>query len=167
MRLVVHTPRTQIALRSHRSHRYTTRLPVQICTQIRPKMPGRQTSHMTASSPPALVSSTYPSKTSHASCPSLSCLMSGALHSSTSQLNHSAFGGIRGAFRGCLGGVRGYQGFQGVCGVYFVTETVQVELRSGRVSAPASHPPYTDRCNDSPSFPLPSPPARPADAAST
>ena len=32
------------------------------------------------------------------------------LHSSTSRLNLSAFVGIGGAFRGCLGGVRGYQG---------------------------------------------------------
>jgi len=39
-------------------------------------------------------------------------------------------GCIQGLCRGCLGGVRGYQG---VSGVYFVSETAQVELKSGRV----------------------------------
>jgi len=33
-------------------------------------------------------------------------------------------------FKGCLGDVRR---FWGVCRVYFVTETAQVELKSGRV----------------------------------
>ena len=39
-------------------------------------------------------------------------------------------GYISGLFKGCLGGVRGYQG---VCRVYFVSETAQVELTSERV----------------------------------
>ena len=38
-------------------------------------------------------------------------------------------------FRGCLEGV---WGDQGVFRVYFVSETAQVELKSGPVSAPAS-----------------------------
>ena len=44
-------------------------------------------------------------------------------------------GCIQGGVRGCSGGIRGYCG---VCGVYFVSETAQVELKTGRVSAPAS-----------------------------
>ena len=59
------------------------------------------------------------------------------LHSSTFQLNVSAFCGIGGArgivwglFCGCLGGVRGCSG---VYVVYFVSDTTQVELKSGRV----------------------------------
>ena len=47
----------------------------------------------------------------------------------------------RGAFGGCLGCVwevsGGSKEYQGVFRVYFVSETAQVELRSGRVSAPA------------------------------
>ena len=43
----------------------------------------------------------------------------------------------RGAFRGCLGGVQEVSGgnkeYQGVFRVYFMSETAQVELRSGRV----------------------------------
>ena len=43
----------------------------------------------------------------------------------------------RGAIRGCLGGVyevaRGIKEYQGVFRVYDVSETAQVELRSGRV----------------------------------
>jgi len=56
------------------------------------------------------------------------------LHSSIFRLNVNAFYGIggacRGRYKGCLGGVREYQG---VCRVCFVSETAQVELRSGRV----------------------------------
>ena len=37
---------------------------------------------------------------------------------------------MQGLFNGCLVGVRGYEG---VSIVYFVPETVQVELKSGRV----------------------------------
>ena len=44
-------------------------------------------------------------------------------------------GFIQGLFRGYLGGVRGCQGG---LRVHFVSEMVQVELESGRVSAPAS-----------------------------
>jgi hypothetical protein len=39
-------------------------------------------------------------------------------------------GCMQGMFRGCSGGIRGCYG---VCRVYFVSETAQVELRSGRV----------------------------------
>ena len=39
-------------------------------------------------------------------------------------------GCIKGLFRGCLDGVRGYQG---LLDVYFVSETAQVELKSGRM----------------------------------
>jgi hypothetical protein len=43
----------------------------------------------------------------------------------------------RGACRDCLGGVKevsgGIKEYQGVFRVYFVSETAQVELRSGRV----------------------------------
>jgi len=39
-------------------------------------------------------------------------------------------GCVKGLFRGCLGGVGGYLG---VFTVYFVSETTQVELKSGRV----------------------------------
>jgi len=59
------------------------------------------------------------------------------LHSFTFRLNVSAFCGTGGAFRGCSGGVQGYygvlRGYQGVSRVHFVSETAQVELRSGRV----------------------------------
>jgi len=53
-------------------------------------------------------------------------------------LNISAFCGVGGAFSGCLGGVRGCQGWHGVFGVCFVIDTAQVELRRGCVYAPAS-----------------------------
>jgi hypothetical protein len=63
------------------------------------------------------------------------------LHSSTFRLNVSAFCGIRGCiyelFFGCLAGGRGHQG---VFRVYFVSETAQVEMKSGRVYAPAANP---------------------------
>ena len=60
------------------------------------------------------------------------------LHSSTFRLIASAFCGIGGALRGCLGraseGIWGYMGVSGgswghlgVCRVYFVSETAQVE----------------------------------------
>ena len=39
-------------------------------------------------------------------------------------------GCVQGLLKGCLGGVRGYEG---VSRVYFVSETAQVELKSGRV----------------------------------
>jgi hypothetical protein len=52
------------------------------------------------------------------------------LHSSTIQLNVSAFCGIGGACMGHSGGVSGYEG---VTMVYLVSETAQVELKSGRV----------------------------------
>jgi hypothetical protein len=56
------------------------------------------------------------------------------LHSSTFRLNLSAFCGIRGAIRGCQGVVRGgIRRYYGVFRVYFVSETAQVELISGRV----------------------------------
>jgi hypothetical protein len=57
-----------------------------------------------------------------------------ALHSSTLQLNLSAFFVTGGAVRGCFGGVLGGRG--GVLrafGVCIVSETAQVELISGRV----------------------------------
>jgi len=65
------------------------------------------------------------------------------LHWSTFRLNVNAFCGIggacggrllRGCLRGCLGSVGGYHG---VFGVYFVSEMAQVELKSGRLLAPA------------------------------
>ena len=37
---------------------------------------------------------------------------------------------MQGSLRGCAGGVKGYQGVFGVC---IVSETAQVELKSGRV----------------------------------
>ena len=43
-------------------------------------------------------------------------------------------------FRGCFGRVDGYEG---VFGVYFVSETAQVELKSGQVKAPASRHPVS------------------------
>jgi len=56
------------------------------------------------------------------------------LHSSTLWLNVSAFCRIGGAFRSCLGGVQEVlQGIRGCSGVYFVSGTAQVELKSGRV----------------------------------
>jgi NADH:ubiquinone reductase (non-electrogenic) len=56
------------------------------------------------------------------------------LHSSTFRLNLSAFCGIGGAFRNCSGGGKKvFRGYQGVFRVHFVSETAQVELRSGRV----------------------------------
>jgi len=39
-------------------------------------------------------------------------------------------GCFQGLFTGCSSGVRGHEG---VCRVYFVSETAQVELKSGRV----------------------------------
>jgi len=63
------------------------------------------------------------------------------LHSSTSQLNVSAFCGIGGAFRGCLSGVEGVfvggeEVSSGVGWGVFVSETARVELKSERVKAP-------------------------------
>ena len=52
------------------------------------------------------------------------------LHSSTFRLNISAYWGIGGAFEGCLGGVRSVRG---VFKVYFVSESSQAQLKSGRV----------------------------------
>jgi hypothetical protein len=52
------------------------------------------------------------------------------LHSSTFQLNLSAFCGIRGARRGCVARVKGCLG---CVGCFLVSDTAQVELRSGRV----------------------------------
>jgi hypothetical protein len=56
------------------------------------------------------------------------------LHSFTFQLNLSAFCGIGGAWRGYLRGVHEVLGGIMEClGCAFVSETAQVELRSGRV----------------------------------
>ena len=52
------------------------------------------------------------------------------LHWSTFTLNVSAFYGIGSAFRGCLRSV--YEVLGGIM-VYFMSETAQVELKSGRV----------------------------------
>ena len=57
-----------------------------------------------------------------------------------------------GAFRFCLGVVwevsGGIKEYQGVFRVYFVSETAQDELRSGRVYAPArAHEPRVDLLN--------------------
>ena len=54
-------------------------------------------------------------------------LVGKGLHSFTFQLNVSTFCGIGGAFRGRLGV------FRGCLGCVAVSETAQVELRSGRV----------------------------------
>jgi hypothetical protein len=74
-------------------------------------------------------------ETGQTSC--LGCAAGRVLHSSTFWLNLSAFCGIGGVCRGCLGDVyevlRGLRGDQGVFRVYFVSETAQVELKSGRV----------------------------------
>ena len=63
------------------------------------------------------------------------------LHSSTFRLNLSAFCGI-GVHSGVVQGGVGVREVCGVFRVYFVSETAQVELRSGRVEAPAArhHP---------------------------
>jgi hypothetical protein len=62
---------------------------------------------------------------------------SSGLHSFTSQLNVSAFCGIRGALRVCFGAIlrvfRGCRGMLRVSRVYFVSDTAQVHLKSGRV----------------------------------
>ena len=56
------------------------------------------------------------------------------LHSSTFRLNVSAFRGIGVAYRGCSGNIEEvFGGIRGVSRVYFVSETAQVELNSGRV----------------------------------
>ena len=56
------------------------------------------------------------------------------LLSSTFRLSVSAFCGAGGAFRGCLGGVQGVlRGLRACFRVYFVSETAEVELKSGRV----------------------------------
>ena len=56
------------------------------------------------------------------------------LHSSTFRLNVSAFCGIGSAWKGLFrGGLGGVWGNQGLCRVFFVSETAQVELKSGRV----------------------------------
>ena len=65
------------------------------------------------------------------------------LHSSTFRLNVSVYCGIGGMDRGCVYGMlRGFLGgvgrHRGLSKVYFVSETVQVELKSGRVYAPGS-----------------------------
>ena len=56
----------------------------------------------------------------------------GGLHSSTFRLNVSAICGIGGAFGCCLGCLRGVGGYLGFFRVCFVSETAQIELRSGR-----------------------------------
>ena len=56
------------------------------------------------------------------------------LHSSVSQLNLSASYGIGGARRGCVARVQGvFGGAYGVLGTFFVSESAQVELKSGRM----------------------------------
>jgi hypothetical protein len=56
------------------------------------------------------------------------------LHSSNFRLNVSAFCAIGGALRGSLGGCEGcFSVYEGLFRVYFVSETAQVELKSGRV----------------------------------
>jgi hypothetical protein len=56
------------------------------------------------------------------------------LHSFTFQLNVSAFYGIGGASRDCLGAVYGVLwGMRGCAVCVFVSETAQVELKTGRV----------------------------------
>ena len=56
------------------------------------------------------------------------------LHSFTFQLNVSAFCGIGGAFRGSFRGCSGVLGgMRGCAGWVFLSETAQVELKSGRV----------------------------------
>ena len=60
--------------------------------------------------------------------------MGRGLHSFTFQLKVSAFYGIRGAIRGYSWGDYEVLGsFRGCKGCVFVSETAQVELRSGRV----------------------------------
>jgi len=55
------------------------------------------------------------------------------LHTSTFQLNLSAVHGIGGARRGCVARVKGVSGGVQVVGCILVSDTAQVELRSGRV----------------------------------
>jgi hypothetical protein len=55
------------------------------------------------------------------------------LHSSTFRLTVSAFRGMWGASRACLGGVQGVLGILRGVRVYFVSVTAQVELKSGQV----------------------------------
>ena len=56
------------------------------------------------------------------------------MNSSTFRLNVSAFCGIGGAFRACLGGVWGVTGaVRGCLTGYFVSGTAHVELKSARV----------------------------------
>jgi hypothetical protein len=56
------------------------------------------------------------------------------LHSSTSQLNLSAFHAMGGARRGRVARVKGMLwGFQGILGYFVVSDTAQVELTGGRV----------------------------------
>ena len=57
-----------------------------------------------------------------------------ALHSSTFQLNVSALYGIGGARRGCVARVKGiFRGCSGCVGYFCVSDTAQVELKSGGV----------------------------------
>jgi len=72
----------------------------------------------------------------HRSAPrrSAAAVAAGAYTRITFQLNVSAFPGIVGAFRGYMGSV--YEvtgGVRGCFGCVYVSETAQVELRSGRV----------------------------------
>jgi hypothetical protein len=60
------------------------------------------------------------------------------LHSCTLQLNLNAFAGTGGARRGCVPRMKGMLGgVWGCVGCFFVPDTAQVELKSGRVCAPA------------------------------
>jgi len=60
------------------------------------------------------------------------------LHSSTFQLNLSALYQKGGARRGCVARVKGVlRGCLGCVWCFLVTDTAQVELRGGRVEAPA------------------------------
>jgi len=64
----------------------------------------------------------------------LAVVVGGCLHSSNFQLNVSALYGTGGAFREHSGGAYGVSGgVRGSLGCVFVSETAQVELRSGRM----------------------------------
>jgi hypothetical protein len=67
------------------------------------------------------------------SAPAASCVRQG-LTLVHFRLNVSAFYGIGAAWMGCLRGVwEVFEGHQGTCRVYFVSESTQVDLKNGRV----------------------------------
>jgi len=100
-------------------------IPHSVYAAVRHEPPLSPTCH-TCTLPPKSPAAKYPSPPSSPSSQGLTFVHVSAHHKRVLWDR----GCTSGLFRGCLEGVRGYQG---VPRVYFVSETAQVELNSGRV----------------------------------